>query len=413
MLGNLDRLRQHPDLMASTALIYSSIARRGGDRDRAVEYLSRALENARVKGIRESTVSLRLMQRLAEVRLEQRRYADAKPVIDEARQLAEKILPTLDRTHCEIQIQYCTLLLNTGCRDEAKQQLDDIMPKIDQLQHQERVHLIMLGKAAITYMLIGDLETAEMHFKRVLRRWHPEATNPKQLHSRAIARYAGLLWLQARYDEAEMLFRQTRDVFQKISGDTGFYTIAMTNSLGVCLRDQRRFEEAENLLQDALDMRQRTLRDSDPHIADSMINLAKLHYFEGSLEKAFELAINGLQRRRQIVQPRETDIAEAELLLGLVLLEIGDIDSAVPLIESAHTTRRRILGEDDWLTALAACGVGACNLKCEEWDEANAILDKNASLIVAARGEINPWSQMTAQWLLDAQRKTVTAMNSK
>ena len=99
---------------------------------------------------------------------------------------------------------------------------------------------------------------------------------------------------RARYAEAEPLFKQALEVWQKLLGSEHPNVALSMNNLAELYRVQGRYAEAEPLYMQALELYKKLLGSEHPHVATNMNNLALLYDAQGRYAEAESLYVQAL-----------------------------------------------------------------------------------------------------------------------
>ncbi|MEO0533106.1 MAG: tetratricopeptide repeat protein, partial [Cyanobacteria bacterium P01_A01_bin.123] len=94
----------------------------------------------------------------------------------------------------------------------------------------------------------------------------------------------GLYFSQGRYSEAEPLYLQSLQLWQKLLGDEHPGVATSLNNLAVLYCHQDRFQEAEPLLMKALEMRDRLLGPQHP---DTISTRKSLENFKAAMNRKY------------------------------------------------------------------------------------------------------------------------------
>ncbi|GAA6618128.1 hypothetical protein NUACC26_039390 [Scytonema sp. NUACC26] len=191
---------------------------------------------------------------------ERGRYSEAEPLLQEALQLYQRLLP---EEHLDVTASYNNLA---------------------ELYHSQGSY----SKAEPLYIKALQLT------QRLLREEHPYvATSYNNL--------ANLYNSQGRYSEAEPLFQKALQLTQRLLGEEHPYVATSYNNLANLYNSQGRYSEAEPLFQKALQLTQRLLGEEHPDVATSYNNLANLYRSQGRyseaeplFQKALEIASKSL-----------------------------------------------------------------------------------------------------------------------
>ncbi len=123
-------------------------------------------------------------------------------------------------------------------------------------------------------------------------------------------------------------------------------TATALNNLAVSYRAQARYAEAEPIYRCALKIGEKTLGSDHPKVATSLNNLAGLLEETGRVDEAEPLYRRALEIDERTLGSDHPDVATSLNNLALLLKETGRVDEAEPLYERAVAIALKALGED-------------------------------------------------------------------
>lgn len=244
---------------------------------------------------------------------------------------------------------------------------------------------------------------------------------------------------QARFDEAESLFRQAMERQRKGSGESQ-NNLRITRSrlasmyidmgrpgraeplLRESLADARarygemhnetatalsnlanavsdfpdRYAEAEALYLEAIGIRARTVGEEHPSMLTVTSNLAWLHAAMEKWQSAYELYSRVASAREKLFGEDYPGTANARIGQAKALVNLGRIDEAVDIATRAARTFERIHGKDHWRTADVDGSVARALLLTDRRDEGIALLESAYERLAAGLGEDHPRTQRVA-----------------
>src|SRR5437764_640743 len=103
------------------------------------------------------------------------------------------------------------------------------------------------------------------------------AQNSELSRASALNHEAVQLYLQARYAEAEPLYKRSLAIREKALGPDGQNVAISIDNLAKLYRDQGRHADAEPLYKRSLALREKALGKDHPDVAQSLYNLAGLY----------------------------------------------------------------------------------------------------------------------------------------
>ena len=108
---------------------------------------------------------------------------------------------------------------------------------------------------------------------------------------------------QAKFEEAEPLFRRAVKVKKSLLRKRGLDIANTLNGLGMALYSQKKYKEAEPFYAEALQIRQVRLSPPSEDIAASLLNLAHNYYQLGDTEKGDPLLEEGCEQLKKALGP--------------------------------------------------------------------------------------------------------------
>ncbi|KAJ54331.1 hypothetical protein ACMU_19100, partial [Actibacterium mucosum KCTC 23349] len=200
---------------------------------------------------------------LGEVAEAQVRWADAATHYDKAARLN----PTFDTLNKAREFAW-----RSGDYATALRHGEDLLELARKLDDQEKLSLA-LNEHAITLQDTGRFDEAEplyLEARDITREVHG-TTHPD--YATALNNLAGLLRATGRFDAAEPLYREALEIGRKVHGAAHPDYASRLNNLAALLRDTGRFDEAEPLFRDALEIDRKVNGTAHPDYASRLNNL--------------------------------------------------------------------------------------------------------------------------------------------
>ena len=143
---------------------------------------------------------------------------------------------------------------------------------------------------------------------------------------------------EARYAEAEQLYRRALDFYQREGSDSGKERAIAEGNLGSLLRVMGRYSESEQLLQDSLHELRR--RGEDVQTRRILICLAALYRAKGDPSKAEPYAVeaSGMLDRDPSAQPHEREVVR--MILSSIYLDEHKYRAAEAILVGAVATAK-------------------------------------------------------------------------
>ncbi|MCC3438197.1 CHAT domain-containing tetratricopeptide repeat protein, partial [Microcoleus sp. PH2017_05_CCC_O_A] len=124
---------------------------------------------------------------------------------------------------------------------------------------------------------------------------------------------------QGRYRDAEPLYKQALEMWQRLFSDDHPDLAKSLNNLASLYRSQGRYRDAEPLYRQALEMWQRLFKGDHPDVATSLNNLAELYDFQGLYPEAEPLYEQALEIYQRLFTGAHPDVLLSLNNLGLLL----------------------------------------------------------------------------------------------
>jgi len=199
----------------------------------------------------------------------------------------------------------------------------------------------------------GGASEVNKRIKDQMRSWVVESAkraldtldSEKRATSLLLMDVANLLFKQAKYTDAEPLYREALEGLRRELGDAHPDTLNSINNLAVLLNNLGKYAEAEALHREALDVRRRELGDAHPKTLGSIGNLANLLDDQGKYADAEPLFREALDGRRRELGDAHPNTLDSINNLAAFLLDQGKYDDAEPLYREALDGFRRELGD--------------------------------------------------------------------
>jgi CHAT domain-containing protein/tetratricopeptide (TPR) repeat protein len=153
--------------------------------------------------------------------------------------------------------------------------------------------------------------------------------------------------------EAERLYRQAIDIYEKVQGPDGRDLAIAIDNLASLYMEHGRLAEAEQLRLRALDIFKTTLGSASPHVVTALQNLAVLYQYQerfDEAQQAFEQALNSAEAAFGPESRQVGIIADNLAGFNRVRQQFGKAES---LYVRAITVFEKALGQDHPDTALA------------------------------------------------------------
>ena len=183
---------------------------------------------------------------------------------------------------------------------------------------------------------------------------------------------ATLLFSLARYDEAEVLYRQVLTRAERMFGSDDVATIAALTNLGVLLYTTGRFDEAEPVFLRAISTTDRLYGPGDVSSIAPTVNLSTIYFATDRLEEAEPLLTGALDMADRLLGPDHPQTLTITNNLAALYYNLRRPDEAEPLFRRALATSERLLGPDHPTTLYPLNNLANILTDAERYDEAQA-----------------------------------------
>ncbi|MCP4660578.1 MAG: serine/threonine protein kinase [bacterium] len=214
-------------------------------------------------------------------------------------------------------------------------------------EEQPRLYASLATTMGHVYLDLGSYEEARTLLEdslAILRRLFDGRDHPEL--AVAINDLAAVFYVQAKYREAEELFREGLSMRVRLFGEAGPEVVRTVNNLATVVTSRGDYEEAEMLYRRGLAIRQRLDPPDSEAVATSLFLLGTLLLDQGDYERAEPFLRQALATRRKLYGSEHTGVAKALNNLGMVRQRTGDAGEARELYREALDIRRRLLGEN-------------------------------------------------------------------
>jgi serine/threonine protein kinase len=198
-----------------------------------------------------------------------------------------------------------------------------------------------------TYFKLGILPQAERHLRRALA-LRRAALGPDHRATLAVQeQLADFLGVGARrFEEAEVLSRQTWQARRRLLGPEDPDTLSSLDIHVNALNGARKLDEAERLGRQCYLSRERVLGKDDPQTLDSLNNLSAVLIDMGRWGEAERLARECLERKRRALPAGHPEQLSTMNNLAVALLQQGRLDQAEKWARQARGLARRVCGAE-------------------------------------------------------------------
>lgn len=220
-----------------------------------------------------------------------------------------------------------------------------------------------------------------------------QLSGPEHLHTLEILNeLAPLYYEQARFDEAETLYRRILATYETYKEqETKQVGMAETLfNLAELYHSQGRYAESETRLRQALECYEQHPEAQHVAIARCLNNLADLHYEQGRYADAGPLWRRSLSVLEQELGHEHPETAVILDNLGVLSLYLARYAEAELYLQRTLTIRERVLGAEHRLTATSLNNLGVLRQKQQRYREAEKLLLRGLTIREKVLGEEHP-----------------------
>jgi tetratricopeptide (TPR) repeat protein len=186
----------------------------------------------------------------------------------------------------------------------------------------------LLANAQVAFELIQRLELKSQAYPRFLN---------------AVGTY---LWERSRYDQAEPFYQLGLEMAAKVGADPSVLIMSL-NNLAALYRDQNRFEEAERLFLQLRDILEAQDPADTPELARLLSNLGLLYVAQDRLPEAEPELKRALAIREKSLGKDHPDTATTLNNLGGIYFRQERFKEAEPLLRRALEVREKVRGPNN------------------------------------------------------------------
>ncbi len=302
--------------------------------------------------------------------LEERKYAEALPIAQQALRAAASFGPESQQVSVSL-FQLGNIYIAQGRFNDADPLLRRSLA-IDEKIVGPQTAAVAADLSSLAYVLAkqGKRPEAEAAFRRALaideKNLGPDSPNTCQ----DAVNLAGVLQEEGRFADALALYRAALTNTVKKLGNQHPNVAAILHDLGGMSLRQHNYDDAANYYRAALAIREKALGAEDAKTGETVSGLAETLENEGRSAEAIPLYSRAMSIFGKALGPENLRTAREAEKLGRLLTESANLRDGCPLLAHAEETLERTLGPDDEEVARALTPVGECLHYARKNDEA-------------------------------------------
>ena len=300
-----------------------------------------------------------LMQTMGRVYQSLGLYDEARPLLDQAVELARSTYGEEDPTTWKSLATLGSLHVETGDNRLARPLLEHAFDA--QLERFGMLHVDTLESAHSLANLLyheGEFDEADDLFGRILEAQSEllGARDRTTLNTRL--NMAALYAARQQLPQAEAAFREVAADLTSVFGEEDPLTQFALANQAFILTALERYDEAEALSLKTLDLRRTVLKEDHPDTLTSLHNLAEVHFYQGRLDEAEAEYAEAWEGRSARLGEDDPETLLSMSSLAFVIASAGRPDEAQDLYEAYLALARDVLPRGDtnliyalqWLT---------------------------------------------------------------
>jgi CHAT domain-containing protein/tetratricopeptide (TPR) repeat protein len=195
--------------------------------------------------------------------------------------------------------------------------------------------------------------------------------------------------MQARFAEAEPLYRRALAIDQKAYGDENPHVAINLNNLGLMYTQEAHYAEAEPLFKQALAIDQKSGINSSA-IATDIHNLAALYELEGHQSQSEDLYKRALTIYEKQLGPEHPNVADTLGRLSQLYSDQGLYGDAEPPLKRSLAIYQKVFGQENLTVATSMSDLGLLYVYQGRGAEAEPLLKQSLAIREKTLGPDHP-----------------------
>jgi tetratricopeptide (TPR) repeat protein len=341
--------------------------------------------------LREDTQVARLLDALGNYLKIVGNYAEARPLLERALNIAEQVLGGNYPDTVGILNNLASLLETQGDYGEARllyERALAISERVLGADHPDTVGI--LNNLGLRLWEQGAYREARLLFERMVAIIEQVLDADHSNTATSLNKLAFLLRAQGIYGDARPLYDRGLVIREQILGTDHPHTAQNLHNLAGLVETQGAYGDGRPLLERALAIRERVLGADHPLTASSLNNLAGLLDAQGDYGEARLLYKRALAISERVLGADHPDTASSLNDLARMLEIQGDYEEARLLYERALATYERVLGADHPFTASSLNNLAGLLETQRAYGDACPLLERALHIAEQALGANHP-----------------------
>ena len=367
----------------------------------AVKQLKQALDlRRRVLGP-EHPDTLKSMNYLTSVYIDQQRYAEAEGLDTQILEIRRRVLGPEHPDTLASMNHLAIIYWGQGkyARSESlNSQALEIYRRVLGPEHPDS--LKSMSNLAVTYIDEGKYAEAEALDTQILeiRRRVLGPEHPDTLMS--MGNLANLYDAQGKYAEAEALDSQTLEIRRRVLGPEHPRTLDSLNNLANIYDNEGKYAQAEALHSQALEIERRVLGPEHPDTINSMNNLANVYGDEGKYAQGETLQSQTFEMYRRVLGPEHPFTLYSLSDLAVMYQRQGKYSLAEKYTAQVLAGRRHALGSQHPHTMVSAADLALAYVSQGKFKDSEPLARE--ALEFEQKKQPDDWQRFRAESLLGA-----------
>jgi len=292
---------------------------------------------------------------------------------------------------------YFTIINNLGTLYKKNEKYSDALPyyKItakyikEQTGDTSEQYALAQNQLAVLHHELKNYDSAEILFKQSINIY--ENINLKsENYTQSIANLASLYKKINEYSKAVIQYQKVVETDKNLLGEKHPKYASNLNVLAILYFTLGEYEKAEALYIDALNIRREILGENHPDYATSLNNLALNYEAQGKYEKAEPLYIDSYGIRKAVLGDSSTQYAQTLNNLAILYKKMGQYAKAKSLFFLAIDIFKKVLGKEaeDYATGLH--NLAGVYVELGEYENAEILFLEESMITKKVLGEEHP-----------------------